>query len=83
MGLQISFSGSYVCGENEDITVFQAEFYPAETLKKGYVYSDQDKATVFLLKDVPERYFSEIVLQLTKATASSQERNENWRKEAY
>ncbi len=81
IGAQISFSGSFVGGENEDITVYEGEFYPAETLKKGYVYSDEDKAKAFLLKDVPERYFSEIVLQLTKATASSQERNEDWRKE--
>lgn len=33
-------------------------------------------------EEVPERYFSEIVLQLSKATASSKEREENWKKSA-
>ena len=34
------------------------------------------------LKEVPPRYFSEIVLQLTKATASSEERETDWKKDA-
>ena len=44
----------------------------------GKVKKHKDDA--LLLKDVPERYFSEIVLQLTKATASSQEKDEGWKK---
>ena len=34
------------------------------------------------LKDVPPRYFSEMVLQIAQAVASSDERDEDWEKEA-
>ena len=44
---------------------------------------NSSKEKAYELKDVPARYFSEIVLQLTKATASSQTRDEDWRKDAW
>ena len=44
-----------------------------------YMYDEVKLEKAIPLKDVPARYFSEIVLQLARATASSQERNENWR----
>lgn len=69
LGAELHFSGSFVGGENEDVTVYDVRFCRAG--------EDQE----YFLKDVPARYFSEIVLQLTKATASSQERNEDWRAE--
>ena len=57
---ELNFSGSYVGGQNEDITVFDVKFN-----KK--------------IGELPERYFSEIVMQTAKAVASSQERNELWK----
>ena len=57
---ELNFSGSYVAGQNEDVTVFDVKFN-----KK--------------IGELPERYFSEIVMQTAKATASSQERNELWK----
>lgn len=80
IGVELHFSGSYVGGSNEDVTVYEARFYPAESIKRGsYVYDEADDKNSFALKEIPTRYFSEAVLQLTRATASSEERNERWR----
>lgn len=57
---ELNFSGSYVAGQNEDVTVFDVKFN-----KK--------------IGELSGRYFSEIVMQTAKATASSQERNELWK----
>lgn len=57
---ELNFSGSYVGGENEDVTVFDVKFN-----KK--------------IGDLPERYFSEIVMQTAKAIASSKEKDPAWR----
>lgn len=82
LGVELHFSGSFVGGENEDVTVYDARFYRAGEVKRGsYVYDKAGEDKAYFLKDVPARYFSEIVLQLSKATASSQERNANWRTE--
>ena len=80
--MQLHFSGSFVGGENEEVTVYHAEFYPAEEIKRGYVYRKEEKEKAFFLKEIPDRYFSETVWQLTKATASGKEREEDWRSEA-
>ncbi len=75
------------------MTVYEARFYPTEgtvTEKDGstaaagirrgsYVYDEANDSNSCFLKEIPERYFSEIVLQLSKATASSKEKNENWK----
>ena len=93
LGVELHFSGSYVGGQNEDVTVYEARFYPTEgtvTEKDGstaaagirrgsYVYDEANDSNSCFLKEIPERYFSEIVLQLSKATASSKEKNENWK----
>ena len=94
LGVELHFSGSYVGGENEDVTVYEARFYStggvalAENggtmvtggIQRGsYVYDEANDSNSCFLKEVPERYFSEIVLQLTKATASSKEKNVNWK----
>ncbi len=82
LGVELHFSGSFVGGENEDITVYDARFYKAGEIKRGsYVYEEADEEKAYYIGDIPARYFSETVLQLTKATASSQERNENWKEE--
>ena len=83
MGVELHFSGSIVGWHQEEVTVYDARFYKAGAIGYGsYGYYDADKKNAFLLKDVPPRYFSEIVLQLAGATASSDEREENWKAEA-
>lgn len=75
MGVELEFSGSYVADENDEVTVYGALFYQAGTVARGsYVYDTVKKEHQYRLDQVPPRYFSEIVLQLTRATASSQER---------
>lgn len=74
MGVELEFSGSYVGDENDEVTVYGAAFYRAGTVKRGsYIYDTIKKENQYKLEEVSPRYFSEIVLQLAKATASSQE----------
>ncbi|MCI8800009.1 MAG: DUF4132 domain-containing protein [Lachnospiraceae bacterium] len=93
MGVELHFSGSFVGGQNEDVTVYEARFYslegtvvnekgevvPAGIRRGSYVYDEANDQNSCFLKEVPERYFSEVVLQLAKATASSKEKNVNWK----
>ena len=77
IGVELEFSGSYVGDENEEVTVYGAAFYRAGTVKRGsYVYDTIKAGDRYALDAVPPRYFSETVLQLTKATAASKERLE-------
>ncbi len=72
--MELEFSGCFVGDENEEVTVYGAVFYQAGTVKRGsYVYDTVKKEHQYQLSEVSPRYFSEIVLQLTKATASSRE----------
>ncbi len=83
MGVELHFSGSCVGWHQGDVTVYDARFYEAKSIGYGsYGYVDADKKEAFLLQDVSPRYFSEIVRQLTKATASSDEQDTDWKKEA-
>lgn len=74
LGVELEFSGCYVGDENEEVTVYGASFYKAGTVRRGsYVYDTIKKENLYFLDQVSPRYFSEAVLQLTRATASSQE----------
>ncbi len=77
IGVELEFSGSYVGDENDEVTVYGAVFYKAGTVKRGsYVYDTVREENRYLLGEVNPRYFSEIVLQLARATASSREQFE-------
>jgi hypothetical protein len=81
IGVELSFSGCFVGGENEEITVFDAVFYKAGTVERGsYCYDAPKKENIFLLGQVPARYYSEVVWQLERATASSTETDPDWRR---
>lgn len=80
LGVELSFSGCFVGDENETVTVYDAVFYKAGTVQRGsYCYDKPKDADVLLLGKVPARYYSEIVYQLTRATASSTETDPDWR----
>lgn len=87
MGLraELHFSGSFVGSGSmggEEIIVYDVRFYKAGTIERGsYCYDEAKGDKLLSLKDIPQRYFSEIVWQLTKATASSKERVENWKED--
>lgn len=81
LGVELHFSGTYIGYGNEDVTVYDARFYRVGTVARGsYVYDEANDEKSCVLGEVPERYFSEIVLQLTRALASSKERDESWKK---
>ncbi len=83
MGVELHFSGNAIGGYYETVTLYDARFYKAGTVARGsYVYDEADKNKAYRLKDVPPRYFSEMVLQIALAAASSEERDEYWKKEA-
>ncbi len=65
---RLDFSGNYVSGGNEEVVVYGVRFYRigADSPKinmRGAV--DEEKAC--LLKEVPARYFSEVVWQIKEA----------------
>lgn len=75
LGVELEFSGMFVGGEYEEVTVYGVSFYRAGTVKRGsYVYDRIKKENQYKLGEVPPRYFSEIVIQLTHATSGSEER---------
>ena len=80
MGVELNFSGCYVGDENDTVTVYEAAFYRSGTVQRGsYCYDTPKEEDTFALGDVPPRYYSEIVYQLERATASSTERDPDWR----
>ena len=83
LGVELNFSGSIV-GDDDytSVTVYDAVFYQADTVERGnYCYDTPKEEYIFALGDVPPRYYSEIVYQLEQATASSTERNPNWKED--
>lgn len=80
IGVELNFSGSFVGGESEDVTVYDAVFYQAGTVERGnYCYDVPKQENVIPLGQVPARYYSEVVWQLERATASSTGTDSDWR----
>ena len=74
-GVELEFSGASVGYEVEDVTVYGVYFYPSgEAAQGNYRYQKDYEKKRCLLSEVSPRYFSEIVLLVTRATASSQEK---------
>lgn len=87
LGAELHFSGSFVGSGSmggEEVTVYDVRFYKAGTIERGsYCYDEVRGDKQLPLKEIPERYFSEIIWQLAKATASSKERDESWKEERH
>lgn len=74
LDVMLEYSGASVGYENEDVTVYGVSFYPKGQMVSGYAYYRMQKGDKrCMLGEVSPRYFSEIALQVAKATASSQE----------
>ncbi len=83
IGVELHFSGAYVGGMNDNVTIYDVRFYKAGTIAHGsYIYDEADKEKAYFLKDVSARYFSEIILQLTKVIPANAQRDETWRESA-
>ena len=82
MGVELYFSGCSVGYEfeNTDVTVYDAVFYRGSASHGSYYYGKQRDESTFVLADVPPRYYSEVVYQLERATASSTETDPEWKK---
>ena len=80
LGVELNFSGAYIGDENDTVTVQDAVFYRFGTVRRGsYCYDVPQEENILPLGQVPERYYSEIVYQLTRATASSTETDPDWK----
>lgn len=79
---ELSFSGVSVGYENEEVTVYDLSFYKEGTASKySYINDKIYEQNVVSLETLPKRFFSEILCQINKATASKTGTNENWREE--
>lgn len=82
IGAELRFSGAAVgYDDGEDVTVYDAVFYTGTIQRGSYIYDTIPDDQIVPLGNVPARYYSEIVHQLTRATASSTQTNESWREE--
>lgn len=80
VGVELEFSGAYVGGDNEDVTIYEVRFYKPGNLKRGgYIYDTIKPEDAYSLEEVPKKFFSETIHQLTKAFASSSGNNPNWK----
>ena len=81
IGAELRFSGTAVgYDDGENVTVYDAVFYRGTVSRGSYVYDTLQAEQLVPLGEVPTRYYSEIVHQLTRATASSTERDTDWKK---
>ena len=68
IAVKLEFSGCCVGGENEEVTVYGVSFHkPGEAKRVGNTYETER----YRLEEIPPEYFSETVLQITKATAAA------------
>ena len=80
IGAELRFSGCAVgYDDGENVTVYDVIFYTGTVHRGSYVYDTVPAEQIVPLGKVPVRYYSEIVHQLTRATASSTERDESWK----
>lgn len=80
IGAELSFEGLSVGYENEDTTIHLLKFYKAGTVERGsYVYDEIKDKDIIPLKNVPKKFFSEILYQVDKALSSSTDFKENWK----
>ena len=72
VGVELEFSGVSIGWEGENVTVYGVQFYKVgEVVRDRYDKIKQE--CLYSLQEISPRYFSEIVLLLTKVTASSVE----------
>lgn len=83
LGVQLSFSGAPIGYEDEeDVCVFDIQFYKAGTVKRGsYEYDEIDDERRIVPKEVDKRFFSEMLYNVQVATDSNLGHNESWRSE--
>ncbi|MGG0202052.1 DUF4132 domain-containing protein [Bacillus anthracis] len=81
LGAQLSFSGAPIgYEEEEDICVYDIEFYKAGTVNRGSYEDDEiDDERRIVPKEVDKYFFSEILYAVQLVTNSNLGHNESWR----
>ncbi|EJS76882.1 DUF4132 domain-containing protein [Bacillus cereus] len=81
LGAQLSFSGAPIGYEDEeDICVYDIQFYKAGTVKRGsYEYDEIDDERRIVPKEVDKCFFSEILYDMQLTTERNLGHNESWR----
>ena len=79
MGAVLNFSGSFLGIENEDVTVEEVKFYHLDKSAEEKGGKETEPSFCEII-DVPDRYFSEVLYQITNALAISQQKDDNWKK---
>ncbi|MDQ0243206.1 hypothetical protein J2S09_000742 [Bacillus fengqiuensis] len=80
LGAELSFEGAPVGYEEDDVCLFDIQFYKAGTVKRGsYEYDEIDDARRIVPKRVPERFFSEILYDVSRTAEPNLGYDENWR----
>ncbi len=73
MGAILNFSGGFVGCFNENVTIESLCFYRLGQDESNCPLYERDDIEKCLIKDVPAKYFSEITLQVDRATAQPRE----------
>lgn len=74
LGVELRFSDGI--DEDANVELYDVRFYKADMVERGrYMYNVVSKERAIALEDVPPRYFSKIISQITDAAASSQKTN--------
>ena len=76
---ELSIEGLSIGIEYENTTVYDLKFYDRTNIKRQN-YGKISNESLLYLKDVPKKLFSETLKEITEATISSDERDENWKK---
>lgn len=80
IGAELRFSGNSVgYDDGENVTVYDVVFYTGTIRRGSYVYDKIPENQILPLGLVPSRYYSEVVHQISRATASSTECDEDWK----
>lgn len=78
----LNFSDVSVGYENEEVTVYDLCFYKLGTMSKyAYINKKTQEQNMVSLETLPERFFSEILYQVSKALVSKTGTNNKWREE--
>ncbi|WP_338754346.1 DUF4132 domain-containing protein [Bacillus sp. FJAT-52991] len=79
-GAELRMTGMYVAGGDGDVMIKEIVFYQAGMVERGsYIYDEVTDKNRIMPKHVPERIFSEILFDVSKATEKYDKLIEEWR----
>ncbi|MDE7300306.1 MAG: DUF4132 domain-containing protein, partial [Lachnospiraceae bacterium] len=69
LGAELHFSGCFAGYLNEDVTIYSVRFYKPGEVEGGCCLYEKDETKMCLLQDIPAKYFSEVAMQVERATS--------------